>query len=80
MRLYISCDSELLKGISLLTDDLEISLSDREKADLLITATKTDENVLSVTLCQKEATIRYGEPARFFRGLAILTDWATAQE
>ena len=75
MRLYISCDSELLKGISLLTDDLGISLSDREKADLLITATKTDENVLSATLCQKEATIRYGEPARFFRGLAILTDW-----
>ena len=75
MRFLISCDDSLREGVSLLSKELGFTLCEGEDFDLSLRAVKTEEDALSVTLSQGSAVIRYGSPARFFRGLAILCQW-----
>jgi len=64
----------LLSGIALVAPDLGIEIADT--ADLTVTVTEVPGRTLTVTLDGSAAAISYGDgKARFFRGLAILTDW-----
>lgn len=69
---FINAD-EVLEGILLLSSELNITLSD--SPNVTVKVEKVDEEILSVSLNKNTATITYGKgKARFFRGLAILTN------
>lgn len=68
---FIDAD-ELLKGISVLADDLDIEVSDASSADITVKCEKCSENMLKVELKDKKATITYGRKVDFYRALMIL--------
>ena len=61
---------ELLKGIAVLADDLDIEVSDN--ADVTVKCEKCNENKLKVEYKDKEATITYGRKVDFYRAMMIL--------
>ena len=64
----------LLEGISLLAQDLDITLVN-DHADVVVSVEERGKDILSVTLDGRCARIVYGGgKARFFRGLAFLVD------
>lgn len=76
MKVRFENAETLEKGIAFLCEDLGITLSDSDDADLIVTVTESPERVVSVTLDGNRAAIVYGDgKARFFRGLTILVDW-----
>ena len=73
MKIKFRCVKELIEGIEILAPELDITICD--DADIVVTAKKSEESVLSVSYANNKATITYGGgKVRFFRGLAYLTD------
>ena len=73
MKLYIENGSDLKDGILLLADDLKIELTDRQDADLILTAEQAEDELLRLDLDNRAAKIVYGRgKARFFRALGLL--------
>ena len=73
MKLYIENGSDLKDGILLLADDLKIELTDRQDADLILTAEQAEDELLRLDLENRAAKIVYGRgKARFFRALGLL--------
>lgn len=68
---FIDAD-ELLKGIEVLADDLNIELCDEARADVTVKCAKCDENKLKVEYKGKVAAITYGRKVEFYRALMIL--------
>jgi len=69
---FLNADG-LIDGIELMREELSIELSDTP--DISVTVEKSDFEALSVKLDNNSAHIVYGKgKARFFRGLAILTN------
>ncbi len=76
MKLYFKNTDTAIDGIRLVLDDLNITLSNEESADAVVTLTEVKAHTLTVTLDHKSASIVYGGGrARFFRALAILANW-----
>lgn len=64
----------LMEGISLVSKDLGITVC--IDAPVTLTVTESEEDILSVSLCESNARITYGGgKARFFRGLSMLVYW-----
>ncbi|MBQ9976954.1 MAG: beta-N-acetylhexosaminidase [Clostridia bacterium] len=71
MRLKFINAENLLDGISVVADDLGFEIS--ETAEVTVTVETSDEEISSLKLDDKRATITYGKgKSRFFRALAIL--------
>lgn len=62
---------DLMEGINLLADDLQIEVVS-EDALVVVTAQKTDDNVLKVDFKDRKATITFGRKVSFYRGLMLL--------
>lgn len=76
MKLYFKNAETLKNGISLVAEDLGITISSELEADVTVSVLECDERMVHVSLDGKEAKIIYGDgKARFFRGLAKLCDW-----
>ena len=73
---FLNAD-KLLHGIELVADDLGITLTNRENADVVVgISEEKPEMGCMVSLCRNKAVILYkGGYARFFRGLATLVQW-----
>ena len=65
----------LMNGIMFVAEELDITVAD-VNADITVHITETDKDILSVALDKENAAITYGGgKARFFRGLAMLSQW-----
>ena len=72
MKLRLIGGEELLEGLALLLPELSASLTQGE-ADLTVTVSESKEDILSLSLKGKEASLTYGGgKARAFRGFARL--------
>ena len=63
----------VIDGISILSDELNFTLS--ENAQFTVTLKEIDEDKLIVSKSGNQAAISFKEKARFFRGLAYVIDW-----
>ncbi len=73
MKVYFENADALRAGIALVAEDLDITLCDKESADLTVSVTESDERIVEVVLDGKAASITFGDgKARFFRALAQL--------
>ena len=78
MKIKLIGGDMLLEGLSLLLPELGASLCDKD-ADLTVTVTEKEEDILSLSLAEKEATLAYGGgKARAFRGFAKLIGYKKA--
>lgn len=75
MKLSFKNADQLMEGICLLANDLQITVTDTD-ADIAVTVYETTSDGLSVSLSKGQSIIVYGGgKARFFRGLATLVGW-----
>ena len=73
MKLYVEAPKSLDTAISVLCEDLGITLTSREEAEGRLTVNEVSEDILTVTRSGKEATVAFGGGrARFGRGLATV--------
>ncbi len=78
MKIKLIGGEALIEGLSLLLPELNASLCNR-CADLTVTVSETEEDILSVAIDGKNATLTYGGgKARAFRGFAKLCGWKKA--
>jgi hypothetical protein len=78
MKIKLIGGDMLLEGLSLLLPELGASLCDKD-ADLTVTVTEKEEDILSLSIAEKEATLAYGGgKARAFRGFAKLIGYKKA--
>ena len=78
MKIKLIGGEALVEGLNILLPELDAALCTR-CADLTVTVTETEEDVLRVSLNGKEATLAYGGgKARAFRGFAKLIAWKKA--
>ncbi len=76
MKFYFENAEKLSKGIEYVCEELGMTLSDAEYADVLVNVSETEETKVTVSLSGNVARITYGDgKARFFRGLATLCGW-----
>ena len=75
MKIKLIGGEALIEGLSLLLPELNAALCTR-CADLTITVSESEEDILSVSLDGKNAALTYGGgKARAFRGIAKLIGW-----
>ncbi len=66
----------LSEGITILAEDLGLTVVAEDTADVIVTVTQVEENILTVTRRGRQATITYGGGrSRFFRAFAKLARW-----
>ena len=76
MKLYFENAENLTEAIALVADELSVTVTNKENADVTVTVSEVEERSVSVTLDGNKATIAYGDgKVRFLRGFAILVDW-----
>ena len=68
---FIDAD-DLLKGIEMVSEDLDIEISKKCCADITVKPVKCDENMLKVEFKNNEAIICYGRKVDFYRALMLL--------
>lgn len=74
MKIQFLNAEALLKGIGWVAEELEFEIA--EEADIRVEVKEIEESIVVVELDGCNASITYGGgKARFFRGLAILTQW-----
>ena len=73
MKLYVEAPKSLDTAISVLCEDLGITITSREEAEGRLTVNEVSEDILTVTRSGEEATVVFGGGrARFGRGLATV--------
>ena len=78
MKIKLIGGESLAEGLGILLPELDAALCTR-CADLTVTVTESEEDILRVSLDGKEATLTYGGgKARAFRGFAKLIAWKKA--
>jgi hypothetical protein len=78
MKIKLIGGDNLTEGLNILLPELDAALCTR-CADLTVTVTECEEDILRVTLNGKEATLTYGGgKARAYRGFAKLIAWKKA--
>ena len=76
MKFYFTGAEHLSDGLREVLPELSIECTNEALADIAVSVTETDENIVTVTLDETRAEIVYGGgKARFFRGLATLAGW-----
>ncbi len=75
MKLKFIGADDLLQGICAVADDLNISI-DADDPDITVSITQDNRSISCLSLSGKNAVINYGGgKSRFFRALALLTQW-----
>ena len=76
MKLYFQNAEALADGLAVLAEELDIVLAEKTDADVTVSVKVSEEACLTVRRSDKTAEIVYGGgKSRFFRALAILTEW-----
>ncbi len=75
MILYFETADTLDYGIIELSSELGFTVGKKEEADICVSVKKAEDEIVEISLKQKEAVITYGnQPIRFFRGLGLLCE------